>query len=82
MILDRFEFDLADNSLVELEVFQRILVLSLKNRFAHLYFGQSLAMAASWFLPGSENFNFTNFEFTEEARNAVRQNIIDDVIEL
>lgn len=64
------------------EAFQAELVASLKQRFQPLFSGDSLALAARYFLPGRNLFVFENFDVNEGILQAVRDNILGDVVEL
>lgn len=70
------------DTLAACEAFQAELVASLKQRFAPLFDGDSLALAARYFLPGKDLFVFENFDVNEEVLQAVRDNILGDVVEL
>jgi hypothetical protein len=72
----------ADGVLAQMEAFQACLVTSIKDRFASMFEGQSLALAARMFLPGNDLFTFQNFGVTQEIIEAVKENILSDFVEL
>lgn len=72
----------APGTLAASEAFQVALVTSLKTRFADVFNGDSLALAARHFLPGKDLFTFQHFPLAGDVLEVVRDNIISDVIEL
>jgi hypothetical protein len=62
------------------EALQSQLIISIKSRFADVFVGDSLALAAAYMLPGPRGIRFDNFTVTEQIENDVKTNIIDDVI--
>lgn len=76
--------DLEDSDAVleQLEAFQACLVISIKERFADIFDGASLAMAARFFLPGPGLFAFEHFEPPENLLAVVKDNIVSDFREL
>lgn len=57
---------------------QSELVTSLKTRFADLFLGGSLALAAASVMPGPGRTNFVNFTVTPQILAEVDENILDD----
>ena len=67
----RFAALLAARSLLSLprvEVFQALLIASIRDRFGSIFSGQSLALAAAYMLPGRDRLTFRHFPL--EARHA------------
>jgi hypothetical protein len=61
---------------------QAELVSALKTRFADLFLGDSLALAAASIMPGYGRTAFVNFNVTPEIMAEVNENILDDVMAL
>lgn len=72
----------ADGIVAHMEAFQLCLVQSLKERFSYLFEGESLALAARMFLPGTNLFDFENFDVGADVLAAVKENILSDFVEL
>lgn len=72
----------AEGVMVELERFQACLASRIKARFLDWFSAHSLALEALFMTPGPNRFAFTNFEVGHEAQRTVKQNIIDDLLEL
>jgi hypothetical protein len=74
----------ADGVLAACEAFQAELVSSIKKRFSSHFEGDSLSLAASYFLPGKVDdlYRFLHFELDEDTLDVVRSNILSDVSEL
>jgi hypothetical protein len=69
-------------ALAALEDFQRCLIESIHERFDRIFDGDSLALRARYLLPGQNLFNFQHFDFDEEVRTAVVNNLVSDAMEL
>lgn len=92
--LDRLVSQLAPNSfnallggrsagvLPAIGDFQASLVESLRERFAWVFEDHSLPLAASYLLPGHDRLNFVNFAVNEETIEGVKENMLDDLVEL
>jgi hypothetical protein len=63
-------------------VLQLVLVESIKNRFADMFLGGSLALAARSLLPGKDLLNFQNFDVTNGIKAEVFENMVDDAVAL
>ena len=61
---------------------QRVLVDSIKERFADIFLGGSLALAARSLLPGKDLLAFENFEVKEAIKAEVFENMVDDAVAL
>lgn len=72
----------AAGVLEEMEKFQRCLVASIKIRFSDIFEGESLALAARYFLPGKDLFQFQNFTVDDAKLEIVTENILSDLVEL
>lgn len=72
----------AAGVLEEVEAFQLHLIAGIRERFADLFAGGSLALAATYLLPGPGPFTFTNFPLAEGVVQSAINRIIDDVISL
>jgi hypothetical protein len=75
-------FGRAPGVLELLEVFQSCLIASIRARFADTFTGKSLALAGLMFIPGPARFVFTNFALDQGVLTAVRDNMLDDLVEL
>jgi len=65
-----------------LNAFQAQLVSSIKTRFEDLYQGHSLALAAMFFMPGPNQFQFKNFNVTDGVISSVIEKCVDDIVEI
>ena len=72
----------AAGVLAQVEAFQARLVASIRERFADLFQAESLALAGRMLLPGANLFQFTNFDVNEATLAAVRENMLNDLVEL
>lgn len=62
----------------QLRAFQERLIASVKLRFADIFDGSSLALAARYLLPGGDLFQFAHFDVSDETLNRVCENMLDD----
>jgi hypothetical protein len=72
----------ADRAVDEARTFSALLIASVKARFASTFTGGSVALAARMLLPGPALMIFQNFDVTPQILNEVRENLLDDFVEL
>lgn len=72
----------APGVLAQVEAFQARLVASLRERFADLFTGRSLALASRMLLPGRDLFTFRNFVVGEDVIAEVKTHMLNDFVEL
>jgi hypothetical protein len=73
----------ADGTLAHLHALQRLLAASVRERFADVFEGRSLALAARYFLPGEHPFRFAHFPLEQAAlTEQVEEHLVADYLNL